>query len=230
MSESTNIRLSQSQLELATKAIYDDLFESICTNVIASELHERIKSGGIPYGDLSSNRKQLYPTLYSNQHNIDETSDNKKENSSTETISDDEIQSLLEKYSVEGGRINDIGTISDMKHRYDASDETSIRHDGISNHIDSHTKNELGNIQQSTLINESTLLSSGIGNTLIGSGSGGNNGGSGGVSTRQQSFTKPDIWGNIPLKEPREPVHCPICNRPINALRFAPHLDKCMGI
>jgi hypothetical protein len=46
--------------------------------------------------------------------------------------------------------------------------------------------------------------------------------------TRQQSQT--DIWGRIPPKEPKELVTCSICDRQVNTLRFASHLDKCMGI
>lgn len=39
-----------------------------------------------------------------------------------------------------------------------------------------------------------------------------------------------DIWGRIPPKEPKAAAKCPVCSRHISALRFAPHLDKCMGI
>ncbi|CAM9341563.1 unnamed protein product [Chrysoparadoxa australica] len=37
-----------------------------------------------------------------------------------------------------------------------------------------------------------------------------------------------DIYGNIPSKEPAAPLVCLICSRPLSALRYAPHLDKCM--
>jgi len=50
------------------------------------------------------------------------------------------------------------------------------------------------------------------------------------ITTRQQSYTQADIWGRIPTKEPKFLVQCSICNRMVNTLRFAPHLDKCMGI
>lgn len=39
-----------------------------------------------------------------------------------------------------------------------------------------------------------------------------------------------DIWGKRPPKEPKQLVECLICGRQVNTLRFAPHLDKCMGI
>jgi Sgf11 (transcriptional regulation protein) len=39
-----------------------------------------------------------------------------------------------------------------------------------------------------------------------------------------------DIWGRIPPKEPKAAAKCPVCSRHISTLRFAPHLDKCMGI
>ena len=48
------------------------------------------------------------------------------------------------------------------------------------------------------------------------------------ISTRQQALT--DIWGRNPPKEPKELVECSICQRQVNTLRFAQHLDKCMGI
>lgn len=51
-----------------------------------------------------------------------------------------------------------------------------------------------------------------------------------GAFTRQQTYTQTDIWGRIPAKEPRFLVKCSVCNRKVNTLRFAPHLDKCMGL
>jgi hypothetical protein len=51
-----------------------------------------------------------------------------------------------------------------------------------------------------------------------------------GVSTRQSSYTQKDIWGRIPSKEPKYLVGCSVCGRPVSAARFAPHLDKCMGL
>jgi hypothetical protein len=42
--------------------------------------------------------------------------------------------------------------------------------------------------------------------------------------------TQHDIWGRIPPKEPKAAAKCPVCSRHISTLRFAPHLDKCMGI
>jgi hypothetical protein len=44
------------------------------------------------------------------------------------------------------------------------------------------------------------------------------------------SYTNADIWGVMPAKEPNFLVSCHICNRQVNTLRFAPHLDKCMGL
>ena len=48
------------------------------------------------------------------------------------------------------------------------------------------------------------------------------------VTRHQQSHI--DIWGNTPPKEPKTLATCSICGRKVSALRFAPHLDKCMGI
>jgi hypothetical protein len=48
------------------------------------------------------------------------------------------------------------------------------------------------------------------------------------VTRHQQNHT--DIWGRIPSKEPREMAFCKICSRHVSVARFAPHLDKCMGI
>ena len=44
------------------------------------------------------------------------------------------------------------------------------------------------------------------------------------------STNQVDIWGRIPSKEPKYNVECRICGRMVSALRFAPHLDKCMGL
>lgn len=48
--------------------------------------------------------------------------------------------------------------------------------------------------------------------------------------TRGQITTSHDIWGRIPPKEPKAAAKCPVCSRYVSTLRFAPHLDKCMGI
>jgi hypothetical protein len=48
--------------------------------------------------------------------------------------------------------------------------------------------------------------------------------------TLSSSSTHLDIWGRIPPKEPKDPIVCSVCLRPVNTLRFAPHLDKCLGI
>jgi hypothetical protein len=46
------------------------------------------------------------------------------------------------------------------------------------------------------------------------------------TTTQQQ-----DIWGKTPLKEdPNRFAVCRICGRHVSTLRFAPHLDKCMGL
>ena len=48
------------------------------------------------------------------------------------------------------------------------------------------------------------------------------------VTRHQQNNT--DIWGNTPPKEPKSTT-CDWCGKTsIGAARFAPHLDKCMGI
>lgn len=51
------------------------------------------------------------------------------------------------------------------------------------------------------------------------------------ISTRKTNKDRVDIWGNIPQKEPvKKSVDCPICGRSVSAIRFAPHLDKCLGL
>jgi len=39
-----------------------------------------------------------------------------------------------------------------------------------------------------------------------------------------------DIWGKLQPKEPKGMMDCKVCGRQVNTLRYAPHLDKCMGI
>jgi hypothetical protein len=39
-----------------------------------------------------------------------------------------------------------------------------------------------------------------------------------------------DIWGRTPPKEPKQACECNICGRFVSTSRFAPHLDKCMGL
>lgn len=51
-------------------------------------------------------------------------------------------------------------------------------------------------------------------------------------SRSNQPVSHCDIWGRVPAKEPVEWIECSVCNKAtkVNALRFASHLDKCMGI
>ncbi|GKY93101.1 hypothetical protein MPSEU_000278300 [Mayamaea pseudoterrestris] len=47
---------------------------------------------------------------------------------------------------------------------------------------------------------------------------------------RRPIYSNADIWGAIPAQEPKYLVECQICNRQVAVSRFAPHLDKCMGL
>ncbi|CAM9149561.1 unnamed protein product [Phaeothamnion confervicola] len=47
----------------------------------------------------------------------------------------------------------------------------------------------------------------------------------GGTSKRRAGF---DIYGRVPPKEPVSHLTCGVCGRLVSALRYAPHLDKCM--
>ncbi|EKU21621.1 hypothetical protein NGA_2025900, partial [Nannochloropsis gaditana CCMP526] len=38
-----------------------------------------------------------------------------------------------------------------------------------------------------------------------------------------------DIYGRVPPKEPRYNFQCSACARSVSVLRYAPHLDKCLG-
>lgn len=38
-----------------------------------------------------------------------------------------------------------------------------------------------------------------------------------------------DIYGRVPPKEPKYPFQCSACGRGVSVLRYAPHLDKCLG-
>lgn len=49
------------------------------------------------------------------------------------------------------------------------------------------------------------------------------------IMTRNQQNHN-DIWNRLPPKEPKKLTTCTICNREVSALRFAPHLDKCMQL
>ena len=51
------------------------------------------------------------------------------------------------------------------------------------------------------------------------------------MSTRKSKGNNVDIWGNIPTKEPKKKsVKCLLCCRMVSIVRFAVHLDKCMGL
>ena len=50
------------------------------------------------------------------------------------------------------------------------------------------------------------------------------------VSANTRQSTDRDVWGRFPKKEADQPILCPSCARPFSTMRFAFHLDKCMGI
>jgi len=47
---------------------------------------------------------------------------------------------------------------------------------------------------------------------------------------QQQQQQHLDIYGNHPLKEPKAAIDCHVCGRQVPTSKFAPHLDKCLGI
>ena len=42
--------------------------------------------------------------------------------------------------------------------------------------------------------------------------------------------TDVDVYGERPPVEPPDMLECAHCQRQVHPLRFAPHLDKCMGV
>lgn len=50
------------------------------------------------------------------------------------------------------------------------------------------------------------------------------------VTRGHHASTTTDIYGRVPPKEPKTTAKCPVCSRYVSTSRFAPHLDKCMGI
>jgi hypothetical protein len=46
----------------------------------------------------------------------------------------------------------------------------------------------------------------------------------------RHSINHLDIWGRVPAKEPKQNCECQLCGRHVSTLRFASHLDKCMGL
>ena len=53
---------------------------------------------------------------------------------------------------------------------------------------------------------------------------------SGGTQAPPPAAAHLDIYGKMPAKEPAQMVPCTVCGRQVNTLRYAPHLDKCLGI
>jgi hypothetical protein len=154
-------------------------------------------------------------------------------------VSDYEIQSLLEIHAVDGYHPPQTDRTS-CSYTIMSEQRRSVPYNNFNV---SQQSSKLSSLSKSNAITKSSLnTTTGDSNVRTGNHTTINNsttatttspvggGGGGGVSTRQQSFTKPDIWGNIPLKEPKEPIVCPVCYNTIRVSEFAPHLDQCYGI
>ena len=194
--------------EKIANSIFDFLLDRVLTEV-ACNLHSLIKTGEIPLAKLKEpfTRQELYPELY-------------------DGLDDQDIDSILDKYSTE--RLLE----RHMKGKKRPHSQLSGDVNGDSKEADGPSDPSSA-ISPSSLKNEAAVSASSDGGgeskPSVADGSATGTTPAPTMQTRQ-ALNHTDIWGRIPPKEPKQNVECRICGRQVSALRFAPHLDKCMGL
>lgn len=222
------------------QSIYDHMLRSIVVGY-AGNVHELIKTGKISSSDLQTTmlRPEIFPSLYQGK-------------------SPEEIQSILDQYGTEipmrqrhKKRKLSRATATSISTSVSTSVTTGAKGTVKENTEDNKPKNTQNSRDEQDNgdkdndddddeddedYNEETKSGSIVVDER------GKNSNKDGTSLsdpsltvdqqlqQQQNAPGVDIWGRIPPKEPSYPVDCTVCGRQISSMRFAQHLEKCMGL
>lgn len=202
--------------EKVVKSIYAHLLRSVVVGY-ASNMHELIKTGGISAFELKtpSSRQEIFPSLY-------------------EGKTQEEIQSSLDQYATEiparrqsrKRKLSQSAPNSPNKKETVSNTETS----DAKSEIEKSSANE--GVDPKDHAGERTPAAEKAEETKEGAPESltpATNNGSGPTASSQPSSGF-DLWGRFPPKEPKLPVECTLCGRLVSTMRFASHLEKCMGL
>ncbi len=208
-------------LAAAQEEIYQQLIESVCIQ-LACGIHRSVKTGVISWKEilLTRHRHELFPTLYSAQDEDDGV-----------------VKQTLQKYATE--MIEPTNPYRQLEHR---NNNFSNKKDVVTTEypfsLGTAATAVDGNVRMimeapSTITTPAAVTYAFAMSTPVHSES---------QSTEppqppptptmqtRSAIHQMDIWGKCPPKEPKQLVTCSICGRQVSTSRFAPHLDKCMGV
>jgi len=249
------------------EAIYQDVMESMCRD-LASNMHQLIKTGAggvIPSswklftGTKVPTRRELYPELYNGgESNGKEHHDGKiTDTLPKKAMTDDEINSLLDKYAVDLPPKGTSSLTSRKRRKRDMAEEeekrlllSKIQKEKESNYKDSDDEEEDKSNDEEDEDDEDFKMedaneegdeatnktkqrgrSMSTSSDPRGSPPPTTDEAPDAAKSNTSSSSKLDIWGKCPAKEPKNRLcRCRLCGRLISTSRFASHLDKCMGL
>lgn len=231
-------------------SIYNYLIEQVGI-VVSSNLHELIKTGEIPMATLTEpfTRQELYPELYHNKD--DEAVQEVLEQYETEVPAGSQFARRQERKKVLNNKkrqleVDAVALSSDPSSEdgnKKAASEAAVvaAASATATAAVSATNAILPTSSSSSLLvvpPSLTLLDTGTSGTTADNTTGTPSPpvvvpvvllASPTMQTRQTT-NHLDIWGRVPPKEPKQNVECRICGRMVSASKFAPHLDRCMGL
>ncbi|CAB9508606.1 expressed unknown protein [Seminavis robusta] len=234
--------------------VYDKLITSLSVSV-ACDVHRLIKTGQYPSSELYlRNRRELYPTLYSNEEQVQEAgqayyanaSEPRKRRRLADPPHEEPYEVYIRKNSSSANTSNNKNLDSttqepkdvDMKSKEqnpdkDATNTTTGSSQQPNQLPDGATSKSPPVLPQ---VPSSATMPGQVPSAITSSSTMAPPAPQPAASTVSKTTQPPkntahlDIWGRCNPKEPKEMMDCLICGRQVNALRFAPHLDKCMGI
>ncbi len=207
--ESITTEDQESQTRIV-QSIYDHLLRSVVVGY-ASNMHEMIKTGGISASELQapSTRQEIFPSLYEGKVPEEiqaELDDYATEFPSRQSRKRKLRQTTPNSSTVEGDLFDEENKEEDKEEDEDDDNDEDFKDENIGEDNDdvaSKTKSP-GTPEKEAIIMEN--------------------------QPQEQQPPGVDIWGRIPLKEPKHPVECALCGRHLSTTRFASHLEKCMGL
>jgi len=239
--------------DLVSQDILNDIYEAALTSIcieIASDMHRCAKTGLLPYSHcvIPKRRKvPVAPSTSSSSSNTEGTnlglSSNNNNNNNNAAVSlhvENETQrDARDRSPVRGGDWFDavpsksplvepkannnnsfnytsgqvFGIATETRKRETTEGESSTSTTVVKHATTSDTTEEERTVLQTSSNPEKHEAS--ISSTTT-------------PSVRSSSY---DIYGRIPPKEPKiTSTMCLLCGRSVSAIRFAPHLEKCMGL
>lgn len=216
--------------------VYDRLITSLSTDV-ALQVHRMIKTGVYPLSDLLSpeDRTGLYPDIYNNgdktaEAEIQKYSVFRPEQRKRRRLEDVEEKKYFASSDLGQGRLlsldpgHAMAAIAEQERAQKQQSGTApVGSTTITETAPAattvgpitHNNSNKSSTQPPPVVLQQQQQQQGQAHAQL--------------RTQQQQPSHLDIWGKAPPKEPKDMVPCTLCGRQVNTLRYASHLDKCMG-